>query len=289
MDSDRLGNEKRPDDEVSLVDLLAVLLRYRKTILIVPVAAAALAGLYLFVIQGFVGKTPPASYLASYSASVTPIPGELQATIGVDVVQTLNAYFVSVPVHAAVFPKHFPEALAGLDEIATSTYLKNELVAKRITYAYDPAIRRYGLSLADKDGTRAGRYLEELWGGAASLVTARLRDALDSALARTEAELALFETTRVLDRTSLETKTKLVYARERILALKGDPAFPFGPDAYLAVSLEKDGSSGRGKTVALVYFASLFLAILLAFILNTIRGIRRDPAAMEKLRDALRS
>ncbi|MBL8966197.1 MAG: hypothetical protein JNG85_04250 [Spirochaetaceae bacterium] len=289
MESEGLGHEGKPEDEVSLVDLLAVLLRYRKIILILPAAAAALAGLYLFVVQGLVGKSPSATYLASHSAPVSPIPGELQATIGVDPVQTLNAYFVSVPVHAAAFPKHFPEALAGMDEIETTTYLKNELVAKRIKYAYDPAIRRYSLSLSDADGTKAGRYLEELWNGAAGLVKERLRDAVDSALARTEAELTLFETTRVLDRTSLEAKTKLVYSRERLRALKGDADFPFGPDAYLAVSLEKDDASGRGKTVALVYFASLFLAILLAFILNAIRGIRRDPAAMEKLREALRS
>ena len=44
----------------------------------------------------------------------------------------------------------------------------------------------------------------------------------------------------------------------------------------------KSGPS-RGKLCIIVTFAAFFIAVFLAFLLNAIENIRKDPEAMEKL------
>ena len=52
---------------------------------------------------------------------------------------------------------------------------------------------------------------------------------------------------------------------------------------YAEVPDQKSGPS-RGKLCIIVTFASFFIAVILAFLLNAIENIKKDPVAMEKLK-----
>lgn len=287
MDIDQPKEEKTEEKDVSLVDILAVLLRYRRIVVLVPMVGTMLAAVYLFFLQGALFKSPATSYLANCSALVAPLPPEVQPRVGIDIVQTLNSYFSSLPVHAAEFSRQFPERLAGLDEVAKTTYLRYQVLAKQIQFAFDPKTQRYSLTMSDPDGERASKYIAALWKGAAELVDKRLEEGMTTALTAATAELSTLGNTASLSQSALETKMNLLYAKERLIALMADPRFPFQSEPDLLLAYEKTRS--RTSTILVVFFSSLFLSILLAFTLNAIRGIRRDPAAMEKLRDAMRS
>ena len=69
-----LQNNETQEDEISLLDLFAVLIRYRKLIIFGTLIVTFLAGLYLFVVPAVFKNANPQEAKVSYTVKVNAIP-----------------------------------------------------------------------------------------------------------------------------------------------------------------------------------------------------------------------
>lgn len=270
-------------DEVSLVDLIAVLLRHRRLLLVAPFALTLAAGIYLYALGGRNG--PAETYKVQLSVPLAPMPADLSGRVEVDPVQVFNSYFSNLSTHKAVYAACYPEEAAGLNEAELNAYLKTTFIGKRFSHSYDTALRRYTISLSDSDPERAGRFLDALGAGATTVLSERLAKGYTLAMGIVNAQVAgLGDATKGTEAGAM--KASLSLARERISALRADPRFPIEAEPERFV-YSVSGGGGRTKSLIMVFLATGFVAVLSAFLLESVRKIRNDPAARKKLGDAL--
>jgi hypothetical protein len=270
---------------ISFVDLLAVVLRYRKLVIGFPLVLTAILGIYLYVLP-LVGLTKISKeYLIQYSVTINPLPVDLKDHINVDIVRSLNSYFSSVPLQTLVYGKYFPKDLAGLKDGELSTYIKKGLIENRLKYTLDSNKSLYTLSFSTSDMEVGERYLADLWSGATSNVMERLRSNYATELLLLDQGIKVFDSAKKLDAESLNGKAIIVNAKQGILALQANPSFPFDQEPEKIATIEAHG--GRGKIMLIVFFTSFFVALLVAFLLQTARDIKSNPGSMDKIRAAL--
>ena len=70
----QIENNQNLDEEISLIDLFAVLLRYRKLIIIGTLVVTFLAGLYLFVLPKLLPDTDKKTSVVVYDIAVNRLP-----------------------------------------------------------------------------------------------------------------------------------------------------------------------------------------------------------------------
>jgi len=285
MEQNKENSSAPESDEVSLVDLAAVVLRYRRLVIALPAIVTVLAGLYLYALPklGFGVKK---SYAVELSASLKTFPGDVQNRVSVDIVQSLNAYFTSVPVQAMAYAKCFPKEVQGFDKVQLSTFVRDEVLAKRFSCSYSPESRRYSLTLKSRDIDAADRYLSLLWSEGLGVLQDRLKDAFSTSISLIDRDLSVYNASKSLD-AGADGKANLLNIRQRVLGYQAEPQFPVDDTPYHAAYLKDGISGGRAKKLVLAFFASLFVALLVAFCLNAIERVRRDPEAMEKLKRAM--
>jgi hypothetical protein len=274
-------------DELSLIDLAAVVLRYRRLVIALPAIVTVLVGLYLYALPKM-GFNVKKSYTVELSASLKTFPGDVQNRVSVDIVQSLNAYFTSVPVQAQAYAKCFPKEVQGLDKVQLSTFVRDEVLAKRFVCGYSPESRRYSLTLKSRDIDAADRYLSLLWSEGLGVLRDRLKGAFFTSLGLIDRDLSVYDSSKSLD-AGADGKANLLNIRERILGYQDEPQFPVDDEPYHAAYLKDGVSGGRAKKLVLAFFASFFVALLVAFCLNAIDRVKRDPEAMGKLRRAMHS
>ena len=69
-----IEQKEKSEDEISLIDLIAVLVRHRKLVVLGTLIVTVLAGLYLFVVPLFVKKANTQKAKVAYTISVKAIP-----------------------------------------------------------------------------------------------------------------------------------------------------------------------------------------------------------------------
>lgn len=69
-----IEQKEKSEDEISLIDLIAVLVRHRKLVVLGTLIVTVLAGLYLFVVPLFVKKANTQNAKVAYTISVKAIP-----------------------------------------------------------------------------------------------------------------------------------------------------------------------------------------------------------------------
>jgi hypothetical protein len=272
-------------DEISLVDLFAVVLRYRRLIIGLPLIVTAAVGIYLFALPLFGMKTSNVEYQIQYSASINQLPLDLKDRIGIDTTQSLNAYFSNVSLQVVEYGKYFPKDLAGKKDGELMTFIKKELIEKKLKYSKDSKEPLYTLSFTTQDMENGERYLSTLWSGAVAQLTNRLRESYTSSLALLDQGIKVYDSAKKLDAESLNGKAELVSVQQEIIKLQSDSRFPFETEPEQIVFIENGG--GRIKTILIAFFASLSVAVLISCCLQAVRGVKNDPDSMAKIREAL--
>lgn len=271
------------EDEVSLVDLLAVMVRYRRLVIAVPLVLAVLAGTWLYLLPAIGVNAAQRAYDVQISAVLSPVPADIKAVLGIDATQLLDAYFSSVAIQSAAFGSFFPEALKGMSPVDMTTFVRDQLLGKQFKYSFDPKLGIYTIAMKSTDKEQADRYLTALWSGASDKVLGRVRDAVATALALLDKEIVGYRAAMKSDSTVSAVLASATNLRNGLLVLQDSQSFPLPTQPEHLVFAAK---TGRSKTLVLVLFAGLFLGILLAFMANAWNSIKEDPEAMAKLRAA---
>ena len=279
MDQQDQQIEKAGDDEISLVDLFIVLVRRRRIIVGMTVAAVVLA-LVVFYAAPALGLNSRYSY--SVEAVFVPVqfPPVIKTEIGIDlpsyakVIATTPGNLIG-PVWAMGLED--TKRMTGPDDPDFLTYLKKGFLGKKYscTIAGDGSLR---LNLKNQDRAVAETFLKAM----VDLMDLRLRQDV-SRRARSIAdsmEAVLAESGK--KGLPVAAEAQQMFLASRSFANEDAPLLQ--PISGMETSREKNVRS-IGAVVTVL--AGFFLSILLAFVVEAIANVRKDEDAMRRFRDAM--
>jgi hypothetical protein len=279
--SDAQNKSNAGNDEVSLVDIIAVCLRYRKIIIGLPVVATLVAALVFNVLPVIGLNVSKPTYTATVSTVVAKFPNDMQVTI--DPAKALAANFASISFVEDQYVKAFPK-VAGMSGEALSTLIKKGVVNKQLKFAYDKDSSVGTLSFVGSDKEKVKEFASAVWTLAVAEVMARINGEYDNALAVLKQQIDSYGPSSKLDAATVLAKNSADTQYQRIVSYKNNKAFPFVGDQRVTLTSE---TPNNNKTLLIIAFAFLFLGIISAFVLNAVRGIKENPEDMAKLKSAL--
>ncbi len=269
----------REEDEISLVDLFIVLVRRRKIILWMTVAAVALA-LVIFYAMPALGKYSRYSYSVEMTFVPVQFPPVIKAEIGIDL-PSYAKVVATTPGNLAgpVWAMGLEETrkMTGPDDPDFLTYLKKDFLGKKYscTVVIDGSLR---LSLKNKDRAIAASFLKAI----IDLTDLRVRqDVAKRARSIADSmEAVLIESGK--KSLPVTAEAQQMFLASRSFASEDMPLFQ--PASGMQTSREK---KGRSTSAVGMVLAGFFLGILLAFVVEAIANVRKDEDAMRRIREAM--
>jgi hypothetical protein len=302
------NTEIQNGDEISLLDLFTVLLRYRKLIAGITLAFIVLAAAGYFIYPAY-----------KYKKALTEI--QTQGIMQIEIVQKAQVY-VSQGLDSFInFPDIIYDSLyiAGMKEFSYkggrvplgdenkktiiylinlfwlqnldldgNVYLQKDKEHKKIF-----SVKKIGTSsvfevmFKDKDSEVVKKFMESIF----KLTTAKVEENL-----RINAKIMvnnyeylmnlpkISESVRMILEKDFDVYVYLKYfldGKEVVVKLVNEPIFA---ESLISLSLYK---SQYLEISIIIVFAGIFLAVILAFVLNAVRNIKNDEETMKKIRDAL--
>jgi len=267
-------------NEISLVDLIVVVLKRRRLVIGLTILACVLYAVwaYLFPVLGLASRD-----IYTVQALVVPvqIPGVLKTELGMDPAALAINYALDLVPTAEAALRY--QVLETKPETHLETWELRSLIAE------DFLGKKYRVN-SGPDGIRLSIVVEDIDAGKAFLsdrilqTENRLRMELaERSAAVSKAMLSLY-TVNPAPAAIAEAAKQLIVASSN---------FSGGEQKMLTIIATPDvinrvKGASRIKTGMVVAFAVFFMAVFLAFILEYVERIRKDPESMGKIRLALR-
>ena len=276
------------EEEISLIDLLAVIIKYRKMIIFGTIAAGIIGIAAIFVMPKLFPSFDNKEITATYTVKVTPLPSNISsalAALGINnnFENVLTSSFINLPFIASEYKK-FPFTSDGffsnsiVEEIVKSKKL--QIVPAGITNYYD-VILRMPIEKLDT-GTDFVKEIVSIDNESVLTVLAETIPLLES---NTKESLDKIEksTARVNDFYTIQNLRDLLKDIE-IYKEKNINIFELEKEPFV-LSVPQ----GRLKKLIIVVFAAFFLLVFLAFARNAVQNVKADPDASKIISDAWNS
>ena len=278
------------DDEISLIDLVSVLIRHRMMIIIGTVLAFVLGAVYLFVYPALFPKAVKREITVEYSINVASIPGAIASKLPAKFNNLKNV--VNAEVNDPVFlvkemKKNNPYAAEDskpLNDLELNKFVQTLLKDKKIS----------SKSASIRDEIVVTMTIPE-----EGLDTAtRMIDSMIATINENVERPFLLEVDK-LKKTQQDTYDEIVkvysenanIADAQSLMLNVRQIEEFLNDYKIVAFREVEPfvvlePLGRMKKLIIVTFAAFFILIFAAFLNNAIYNIKKDPEASSKLKTA---
>lgn len=302
------------EDEISLIDLLAVLVRFRRVIIGGTALAGIIAAVVLYVFP-MVGITEPQEeYVAQVRLVVNRIPEELQDFAPIDPGVLMQAVLTDARIVGEVYRLYNDDLDPDMTPERYLRMIRRDIVGNQLEIEWSERTRTMDIQWTDNNSERALEFVETLIEAATPTMTGQIRRQLQGA----ERSLAVnIESARIALARSVGTAVGRIAeggrtvdeariqeliggadvgdisallaaetALERAQALLQDPSRIFTV-ATDPIVFEGDGQ-GRMVRMVVTLFAAFFLMVFVAFVLQYARTVRGDVEEMAKLRAAWR-
>lgn len=277
MDDSRITQKGEAEDEIDLIDLFIVLLKWRKLIVGLPLLTVLILGIILFALPALGLYTFQTYNLQAMVASVQ-IPPALRDQIGLDIPGLTASYaqefktVMDTIIRSNLKTDGLPHDPQNLE---FRTFVLKGFIGKQ----YKVTVQKGGVRLEIKSKDREGgkKFLEEML----KQVDLRLRN-----------EIA--ERSRVVYQ-SMETLYKEA-GPQSILSdtvkqlITASHTYSTGEIPILVTVTEPEvflEAQGRSTIVIVGVVAVFFLSVFFAFILEYVHNVRKDPQTMARIRAAL--
>jgi capsular polysaccharide biosynthesis protein len=285
----QIENNQNLDEEISLIDLFAVLVRYRKLIIIGTLVVTFLAGLYLFVVPVVLPNLSNAKETLSYTIVVDELPSSLDSEffrsntkqglimgLAMEELQNLSTF-------SAVYKEN---PIFSTDDSMPETPSQYNLMIQKL-FGSDIKIlpSEVGNTIkitveipamnAEKSDDFIAKYITTVNNSLDSFILPRLKNIQTS----TETALKAMEGQNSIMNSSQDLQVKLfditpyLTGKSSFLHIQGEPF-------VLPVA------QGRLMKLIIVAFAAFFVTVFWAFVLNAINNIKADPQASKVLSEA---
>ena len=281
-----IEKKENAEDEISLLDLFAVLIRNRKLIIFGTLIVSFIAGLYLFIVPLFVKKLDVKTATVTYTVDVKPIPSIMAAKLSSPSPLYLSTY------NAQRLPFLVDEIKKNnifSDENEMSDYDFNKFVQ---TIKKDGKIKINTSSLGNGYDIVLEIPLEKIDDS---------RSFVKSIVADTEVELQnyILPLIATLDQNtnlSIEKATLIATSVSDMSALQALQDLSVAIDDFTEtfdqfLTLREEPfvvpeGRGRAKKFIIVFFASFFIFVFAAFCKNAVLNIKADPESRKLISDA---
>jgi hypothetical protein len=269
------------DDTISLVDLLAVVVRHRRLIILGTLAVAVLAILYAYAGPRFgVGASPVASFTAEQRIVVSPLPEAVAEHVAFDTVavvkESLQGNGATVSETRSGNTVSYTVSVTAADGEAARAELQDAVAAFSLRFgatveesltplrsAYDAAIAQGKLTITDISA-----------------------EVLSSEGATGQGSQPVLNYLEAFGTAGVQTLVETITLRNRINGFIENPASLVAVlEPTPAAGVESNGSN-PSTVIIIATITAFFLMVFTAFVLEYIRRVRMDPEEVGKLRAA---
>jgi hypothetical protein len=302
------------EDEISLVDLLAVLIRFRRMIIGGTALVAVLAVGVLYVLPAL-GATegPEETYTTEATVIIPALPDSLSERVSLNVSGIVRSSLAS--------PRAVGNAYKALDDPqcppippdqSDEEYLsmvRNKIIDERLTVAWnkDTAVLTVSFSCTSSETSKQyiDRLMDEIGSQLAPVVSSQVAVAVESVqdslqsvratIASAVSEAAATtagSTENVLsylqaeEPAALQSLADLTTQLERLRGISEKPESLYGMAGSPITTVETE--SNRLVMVVVATIAAFFVFVLIAFVRQAARNVAQDPEEMGKLKAAWR-
>ncbi len=274
--------ENFDDEEISLIDLFAVLVRYRKFIVLLTALSALFAAAYLFVFPRFSKASNDKKVNISYLVQIRNFPKEIQSTLG-------DTSFLAEAKSRMLNPRLIAEinseiavweSAQGTSRENYNVFIQNLVRQKSIDIPKElQTASNFEIILSAKESKkeRASDFMSTITEKINSEMKEIYTPQLISLKTATENSLKNTSENSLSDTQSLKTLNELLDEE-----LKNDLPYIY----ILGEPFVMSEAQGRAKKAVIVVFAAFFMAVFIAFARNAIENIKADPEASKKISDA---
>ena len=308
-------------DEISLVDLIAVLIRYRRMIIWGTVVVAILSIGVLFVLPAVGLMDGPASeFEVSVTVRVASLPQTVNRYGSVNFPVTLRETLLDPVYILPYYQQKQQQTDPAVEDDRTRPellrYLEENYIGDEYQVVWSEAASSLTLTCACENPDNAEQFLVSLVENLAPAVAVDLVaqltpviSVLEQSLAATQESLAgvvlagsrdflqdefssasifasLLRYMELNASNSLASLSDLALAREYLTELSTSPATFFSVVGDTRVVATAPAGTSRSTTVVLSVVAAFFALCLAAFVRQYARNVRNDPVQLAKLKDA---
>ena len=296
-----IENNYNDEEEISLIDLFAVLLRFRKMIIIGTIAVTFLAGLYLFVLPKLVSSLNNKNVTVTYTVELKTFPrtisnGLSNLGLSYDFASNLTYAFRNYPSIAKEYKKNpFMGEDYPKDSREYNYFIKDLVNTKKIgisnnignSYSLNFEVPEEGLDVLDS-------FVKDYLGVLNEGVTSKTSESIDELEKKTRESFKELTETSKKSSSSSSSSSSISFgdaATEQALreTLQDIDNLKKKPVVFYTIDDEPfilNVAQGRTKKLIIVFFASFFIFIFIAFAKNAVKNIKEDPEASRTIKSA---
>lgn len=275
-----MENIENKEDEISLIDLFLVLLKYRKLIAIITAFCMILGAVTLFALPKFVPSLSKAKFDIIYSVKVNELPPNISSKIDNIKLEKFFTYFMtSNKTVADVYSQHpFTN-----DELSTgykyNLYIYNLIRQKKYEVkTVNPGYFEIHITTSESNINNANDFVSEMIANTEVLMQKISLEAVENLRIST------------MDLLASAKNSDVSATADYVKTLKDIELFNASKAKIIDVS--KEGfiipeSQGRFKKTIIITFAGFFISVFLAFLLNAWDNIKKDTETYNKILEVL--
>ena len=286
--------ENNNEDEISLIDLFAVLVRYRKLVVIGTLAVALAAFAWLFVLPKFVPSLNKKTLTISYALKTECLPSSVAFSVNYDILLTATNYMNDVRVLAdaqrefSIFAdeKKVPSVSAYNKQIQDAID-KEKFVAKRSPIADTIAVT---CKIPIEKEDFADDFIKKIAKMASDYIEADLMPEINTLEDNADMILEKYGDLGLSEKKSSSSSSSSSSSFTNYADISSDiKAFKLKHDMF--VQLLDDAfviTDPAGRTIKFIVatFAAFFIFVFTAFLLNAIENIKNDENAVSLIKKA---
>lgn len=273
--------EKKAEDEVSLLDLLAVLIRRRKLIVITTIVAFVLGILWLFAYPKIVKSASERKVQVIYSGQLEKIAPDLASYLSMDIAGLAERELRNYVNFAKVQKPYLVFTEDNLTERQYNSAIKQLIDQRKFAVSVNRGSSTITISseVFETKVEDYKKFITEYVAYCANNIEKNVALAMENASSNID---ELIEKNESSENSSSDLANLLSIrlaiknytdTHEQIITVDGEP-------------FEIDLALGRMKKLLVITIAAFFISIFIAFLLNTIENIKKDPEASKLISDA---
>jgi len=282
------NNEFNNEEEISLIDLFAVLLHYRKLIIIGTLICTFIFSLKLFVVPAVNKKASKKTVDITYTVKLNNLPATVNSRINdFTVNQAFNFYMTSKQFIASEYKKNpflDSETKNEMSDLDFNLFIEHLLKDKKYEVKTTPisTVREIHMIVPMANITVADSFVKSILQQAEATMQEVAMPAIQTVKLNTEKSLQQVNSSY----TTINDAGSVINLQRTL-----DDIQTFLSNFKCFIELNEQSfavpvAQGRVKSLVIVFFASAFVFVFIAFLLNALKNIKNDPQAYGKLKDA---
>lgn len=276
------------NQEISFIDLLAVLIRYRVLIILGTLIFTGVAVLYTTILPKFFPSMNTRSITVTYTLEIRELPSDVQRILS-NSQASITLLTMSRLQNQSFFAEQYKKLFEDKKNIPKDDYEYNIMIQQ-----YQK--NNYSVSKSEIPGTLFVTFtipdIEEYREKVSSFMEDSI-DLINSELKSTimpqiNAMLTLLKEIDMKENTNQERNMSTYLQDQKNMlqleyVVKNYDSFVEADDIPYIVPLQQDS---KLFTIIIVAFASFFLFVFIAFTLNAVKNIKQNPQARQTISDA---